>query len=82
MTTKRVKKVTKRVLHPITKYSTSYNASNNSITLKLRGQTFKTGGQITVLGGVSRGVTGASGASLTSNQVFTISAGGKTIHLD
>ena len=83
VTTKRVKKLTKRVLHPITRFSTTYNSSNNSITLKLvPSQTFKTGGQITVLGGTSRGVTGASGASLTSNQVFTISAGGKTIHLD
>ena len=83
VSTKRVKKLTKRVLHPITKFSTSYNASNNSITLKfVPSQTFKTGGQLTVLGGASRGVTGASGASLTSNQVFTISAGGKTIYLD
>ncbi len=83
LTTKRVKKLTKRVLHPITRFSTTYNSSNNSIALKLvPSQTFKTGGQITVLGGASRGVTGASGASLTSNQVFTISAGGKTIHLD
>ena len=83
VTTKRIKKQTKRVLHPITKFSVSYNSSNNSITLKLvPSQTFKTGGQITVLSGASTGVTGASGASLTSNQVFTISAGGKTIHLD
>ncbi len=83
VTTKRVKKVTKRILHPITKFSTSYNSSNNSITLKLApSQIFKTGGQITVLGGAAKGVTGASGASLTGNQVFTISVGGKTIHLD
>ncbi len=80
ITTKRVKKQTRHILHPITSFSVTYSAANDSVTLTFAGkQALRTGGQITVVGGPSAGVTGASGAALAGNNVFTISAGGKTI---
>ena len=71
---KRVKKKVVSTLHPITSLSASY--SNDVVTIKFAGkQKFKTGGQITVLSGV----TGPSGAALQGTTVFTISKGGKGI---
>ena len=62
ITTKRVKKQTRRILHPITSFSVAYSAATDSVTLTFSGkQTFRTGGQITVVGGPPAGVTGASG---------------------
>ena len=72
--TQRVKKKVKRILQPITKFNVSY--SNDAVTIALaRHETFKTGGQITVL----NNLTGASGAALAGTTVFTISKGGKGI---
>jgi hypothetical protein len=80
ITTKRVKKQTRRILHPITGFSVAYSAANDSVTLTLAGkQTFKTGGQITVVGGPPSGITGDSGAALAGSKVFTISPRGQRI---
>ena len=74
VTTKRVKKKVERILQPITKFNVSY--SNDAVTIALAGhETFKTGGQITVLNSLA----GASGAALAGTTVFTISKGGKGI---
>ena len=78
--TKRVKKHTRRVLQPIRSFAASYSASADSITLKFNGkQAFPNGGEITVVGGSTSGVTSTSGATLTGNQVFTISPRGHDV---
>jgi hypothetical protein len=80
VSTKRVKKTVKRILHPITNFQVSYSAATDSVDLTLIGkQTFPTGGQLTIVGGPSGGVTGASGAPLGGTTVFAISAKGRTI---
>ena len=76
VTTKKVKKKLDRVLHPIKSFTVTYTPASDSVTLKLAGtQSFPTGGQITVL----PGVTSASGSVLSGTTVFTITPGGKTI---
>jgi hypothetical protein len=78
--TKRVKKQTQRILHPITGFSVAYSAANDSVTLTFAGkQTFKAGGQISVVGGPPSGVTGVSGVALAGSRVFRISPRGKSI---
>jgi hypothetical protein len=80
ITTKRVKNQARRILHPIASFSVAYNAANDSVTLTFAGkQTFRTGGQITVVGGTPAGITGASGSALPGSTVFTISPGGRNI---
>jgi len=80
VTTKRVKKQTRRILHPITSFSVAYSAANDSVTVTFTAkQTFRTGGQIEVVSDPSFGVTGISGAALPGTNVFTISPGGKKI---
>ncbi len=80
ITTKRVKKQTRRILHQLTSFSVSYSAANDSVTLTFAGkQSFKTGGQINVVGGPPTGVTGVSGDALAGSKVFTISPLGKSI---
>ena len=55
---KRVKKRTERVLQPIRSFAASYRASADSITLKFNGkQAFPKGGEITVVGGSTSGLT-------------------------
>ncbi len=77
ITTKRVKKQTRRILHPITSFSIAYSAASDSVALTFTvKQTFRTGGQIKVVGGPSFGVTGAT---LSGNVVFTISPEGRRI---
>ena len=72
---KRAKKKTERVLKPITSFRVFYVA-NDAIEIDFRAkQTFRTGGQITVLGGMET----ASGSTLSGNAIFTISKGGKSI---
>ena len=74
VTKKRVKKKVERILQPITRFNVSY--SNDAVTIVLAGrETFKTGGQITILNSLA----GASGAALAGTTVFTISKGGKGI---
>ena len=76
VSTKRVKKKIETILHPIKKFTVSYVAANNAIEIKLGAmQTFPTGGELTVLGGL----TTASGGTLTGPAVFTISKGGKSL---
>jgi hypothetical protein len=80
VTTKRVKKTIKHILHPITQFTVSYSPAHNSVDLTLIGkQTFPTGGQLTIVSGPSGGVTGASGAPLGGPTVFAISVKGRTI---
>ncbi len=72
----KVKKGTKRVLQPIKNFTVSYTPGSDSVTLELSGkQTFPSGGQLTVM----PGVTGASGSVLMGTRAFTITAGGKKI---
>lgn len=79
-TTKRVKKIAKRSLHPITNFSVTYFPADDSVNLTFAGkQSFPTGGQITVVSGPSTGITGMSGAALVGNKVFTISPGGRSV---
>jgi hypothetical protein len=74
VTKKRVKKKVERILQPIKKFNLSYR--NDAVTIVLaRRETFKTGGQITILNSLSD----ASGAALAGTTVFTISKGGKGI---
>jgi hypothetical protein len=73
---RRVKKQVKRILHPITSFTVSYAAAGDAVTIAFTGkETFRTGGQITVLGGV----TAASGGPLEGPTVFAIAPGGKQI---
>ena len=54
----------------------SYVAASDAVEITLGAkETFPTGGQLTVLGGL----TTASGGTLSGNAVFTISKGGKSI---
>ena len=72
VTTKKVKKKVEHILHPITKFTVSYSAAHNAVTIALGSpEAFPKGGQVTVLGSV----TGSAG----SGTVFTISKGGKSI---
>jgi len=76
VTIKKVKKNLDRVLHPIKSFTVTYTPASDSVTLKLKGApSFRTGGQITVL----PGVTSDSGSVLIGPAVFTITPGGKKI---
>ncbi len=76
VTIKKVKKRTDRFVHPMTDFTIAYTPGSDSVTLELGGsQAFPTGGQITVL----PGVTGNSGGALVGTTVFTITPGGKTV---
>ena len=78
VTTKKVKKKTETILHPITKFTVSYVAASDAVEIKLGAtETFPTGGRLTVLGGE----TTAAGGTLSGPAVFTISKGGKSIEL-
>jgi MBG domain len=80
VTTKRVKKHTERVLHPITGFSVAYSPTTNTVTLIFAGkQAFTTGGQITILSGPSGGVTGDTGIALAGTTVFNIAPGGRKL---
>ena len=77
VTTKKVrKKPPLRILHPITNFTAKYVAASSSVQITFGAkETFPTGGQLTVLGGM----TTAAGGTLTGNAVYTISKGGKNI---
>jgi hypothetical protein len=76
VTIKKVKKSLDRVLHPIKRFTVTYTPASDSVTLKLAGtQAFLSGGQITVL----PGVTTDSGSVLIGTTLFTITPGGKKI---
>jgi RHS repeat-associated protein len=76
VTTKKVKKKTVQILHPITKFTVSYVAASKAVEITFgASETFLTGGQLTVLSGLAT----ASGGTLSGNAVFTIAKGGKSI---
>jgi len=76
VTTKRVKKKTVKILHPLSGFRVSYTAASESVMLTLAGKpTFPTGGQLTVLAGV----TGPTGVELAGTTVFTIAKKGQAI---
>jgi hypothetical protein len=80
VSTKSVKKKRVSVVQRLTDFTVSYNDASESVRLTFTARpTFKTGGQITVKGGPSSGVTGVSGAFVSGNRVLTISRGGKKI---
>ena len=82
ITTKKVKKKTVTKIQALNDFSVSYNDTNDSVSLLFTAQpTFKSGGQITVLGGPISGVTSLTGAFVTGNRVLKISAGGNNISL-
>ena len=54
VTTKRVKRKVKTILHPVKKFTVCYVAASNAIEVKLgSAQAFPTSGRLTVLGGVT-----------------------------
>jgi hypothetical protein len=74
VTTKKVKKKLAHILHPIVNFNVSYR--EDAVTIAFAGkETFPTGGQITVLSGV----TGVSGGAVGGTRVFTISKGGRSV---
>jgi hypothetical protein len=76
ITTKKVKKKTKQILHPFTNFTVKYDTASNSVDITLGGkQTFPTGGEIIILGGM----TTSAGGTLTGNAIYSISKGGKSI---
>jgi hypothetical protein len=76
VTTKKVKKVVKRVLHPIANFTVSFLASGEDIELTLTGkQTFPKGGQITI----QPELTSVTFGQMTGPMDFTIGKGGKSI---
>jgi hypothetical protein len=76
ITTKKVKKKKETILHPIAKFTVSYLASSDAVEITLgANETFPTGGQITVLGGL----TTSAGGTLNGTAVFTIAKGGRSV---
>jgi hypothetical protein len=76
VTIKKVKKTLKRILHPITNFTVSYTPGSVDVALRFGStQAFPTGGQITVLAGV----TSAAGGALEGTTEFAVSKGGKRI---
>ncbi len=62
VTTKKVKKKVKHILHPITNLTVTNTAASDAVTIAFTGkETFPTGGQITVLSGVTGAEGGAGG---------------------
>ncbi len=76
VTIKKVKKSLDRLVHPIKGFTVTETPATNSVTIKLAGtQSFPTGGQITVL----PGVTDNFNAVLSGPTVFKITPGGKKV---
>ena len=76
VTIKNVKKKKEKILHPITNFSVSYLPASDAVEIEFgANETFPTGGQITVLGGITTG----SGGTLTGTAIFAIAKGGKSI---
>ena len=69
VTTKTVKKKKETILHPIKKFTVSYLPASDAVEIKLGAtETFPTGGQITVQGGL----TTAAGGTLTDEDYRTL----------
>ena len=63
VTTKKVRKKKETILHPITSFAVTYVAASDSVDIVLRAkETFPTGGQLTVLSGVTTAAGGADGS--------------------
>ena len=76
VSTKKVKKKVETIFHPITKFTVSYLADSDAVEIKFgSNEKFPTGGQITILGGM----TTTQGGTLSGSTIFTISKGGKMI---
>jgi hypothetical protein len=76
VTKKKLKKGSEARLRPITNFVVVYVAATDAVEIRFGAtETFPTGGELTVLGGL----TTASGGTLTGNAVFAISKGGKSI---
>ena len=76
MSTKKVKKKVTHILKPILNFNVSYVAANDAVDITFSGaQTFPTGGQITVL----NGLTSAAGGALAGTTMFTIAPKGNGI---
>jgi hypothetical protein len=76
ITTKKVRKSVERTLHPVEIFAVTYTPASDSATLELDGApTFRTGGQIAVL----PGVTGDPSVLLMGTTVFTITPGAKAV---
>jgi hypothetical protein len=76
MTTKKIKGKISQIPKPITNFIVSYLAANDAVEITLGGkQTFPTGGQISLL----EGLTSASGGKLEGTTMFNISRKGTTI---
>jgi Bacterial Ig-like domain (group 3) len=76
VTVKKVGRSLDRVLHPTKKFTVSYDDASDSVTIKLTAaQTFPSGGQITILSGV----TSDSDGVLSGATTFTITSGGKKV---
>jgi hypothetical protein len=76
VTTRRIKKKSQPILHPIRHFTVSYTPASEAVTIMMSGkETFPKGGRLTVIGGV----TGASGAPLAGATEFTIPKGGRGI---
>ena len=76
MTTKKVKKKVTHILKPITNFTVSYVAATDAVDITFSSaETFPTGGQITVLSGV----TSATGGALAGTTKFTIAPKGTRI---
>ena len=76
VSTKVVRKKTELILARIANVSVDYNPASDEATILFKGnETFPTGGQITVLSGVTANTTDV----LAGPTVFTISRGGKHI---
>jgi hypothetical protein len=70
------KKTIEHIPHPITNFTVTYSAASDAVMIAFTGkETFPTGGQITVLGGL----TTTSGGTLSGPAEYTISKGGKSI---
>ena len=80
VTTKKVKKKTTTILHPIAGFIVSYITATDTVDVNLIGtQTFPTGGGLTIVSTPSRGVTSTSGLPISGKTTFAISKNGKTI---
>ena len=76
LVTKTVKRKRVTTVKPIG-FSASLNAAGDAVTLKPAGkQTFKTGGQITLL---ASGLRSAANILMSGNAVFNIAKGGKSL---
>jgi hypothetical protein len=76
VTTKKVKKKKETIPHSITNFTVTYLAASDAVEITLGAkETFPTGGQSTVQGGL----TTAAGETLSRPAMFTVSAGGRNV---